>query len=173
MHLVPMTPEHLPLWHAWRAQPTARRKMPQGNDSLETLAKRLAAASTDLSDHAHTDFRWGVELDGQLIGTVMVRDVSWANGVAEIGYMLSEEVHGQGYGTRAVRMLVDLVFSSTPLVRLYAKTAGINVPSQRVLERIGFLREGVLRGHYVIQGERVDQVLYGLMRSEWRLGGKR
>jgi ribosomal-protein-alanine N-acetyltransferase len=81
--------------------------------------------------------------------------------------MLAESHHGRGLGTRAVSLLVDKLFTDTDLERLYALVAAENTPSCRLLERLGFKREGLMREHYVIQGARVDEIIYGLMRREW------
>ena len=85
---------------------------------------------------------------------------------AEIGYGVAEEHHRKGIGTNAVRLLVDKVFSETHLRKLFAHVHSGNTASCRLLERIGFKREGVLREHYLVNGMPVDEVFYGLLRRE-------
>jgi ribosomal-protein-alanine N-acetyltransferase len=54
-----------------------------------------------------------------------------------------------------------------------AYVATDNTASWRLLERLGFCREGLLREHYVIQDRRVDEFVYGLLRPEWQSGANR
>jgi len=65
---------------------------------------------------------------------------------------------------------VDKVFAETTLRKLIAMVHDQNQASCRVLEKLGFQEEGLLREHYVISGEARDEVLYGLLRREWREG---
>jgi RimJ/RimL family protein N-acetyltransferase len=67
-------------------------------------------------------------------------------GCLEIGVLLFPEHRGRGVGTAAQRLLVEYLFATTLVNRLQAVTDLENLAEQRVLERIGFRREGVLRG---------------------------
>lgn len=87
-------------------------------------------------------------------------------GCYEIGLALLPKYRGQGLGTTAQRMLVQHLFSYTLAHRLEAQTDTENIAEQTVLERIGFRREGVLRGARFRQGAWHDLVVYGLLRPE-------
>lgn len=63
-------------------------------------------------------------------------------------------------------MLLEFAFGELRLHRLAADVDPRNGPSIRALERLGFQREGLLRQHYRVQGERQDGIVYGLLRSE-------
>lgn len=168
MRLVAPHARHAPLWQRWRSEPATQRFNPLHPLSVEVLAERLKYhCAADLGDRSRYEFRWMVARGDEIIGTVSVSNVSWGMGYAEIGYMLAASHHGQGLGTRAVSLLVDKLFGETDLQRLYALVAAENTPSCRLLERLGFAREGLMREHYVIQGARVDEVVYGLLRREW------
>jgi RimJ/RimL family protein N-acetyltransferase len=84
----------------------------------------------------------------------------------EIGAALFPEHRGRGIGTEAQRQLVDYLFATTPVHRIQAGTEAGNVAEQRVLERIGFRREGVQRGLYFRAGQWRDSVMYGLLRDD-------
>lgn len=86
---------------------------------------------------------------------------------AEIGYDVSQELQGKGIGTAALKLFVDKIFSSTPLRRLMAYVAVDNIASRRILEKVGFKQEGLLREHYLINGIPTDEVVYGLLRSDF------
>jgi ribosomal-protein-alanine N-acetyltransferase len=88
-------------------------------------------------------------------------------GYGEIGYGLAESHQGKGIATAAVRLLVEKIFRKTNLRRLLAYVHEENIASCRVLEKLGFQEEGVLREHYVINGTAVNEILYGLLKREW------
>jgi [ribosomal protein S5]-alanine N-acetyltransferase len=168
VRLIPARPEHAQAWHVWRGEEASQRFNPLFPLPVEELARRLATfCSGDLRNRQHTEYRWMVALGDEVIGTVSAMNPSWGMGYVEIGYMLGERYHGRGYGRRAVALLVEKLFSETRLHRVYATVSVENASSIRLLERLGFTREGVMREHYLIQGRRVDEVIYGLLRPEW------
>ncbi len=69
--------------------------------------------------------------------------------------------------TAALPAVINFAFGELKLHRLCADVDPRNGPSIRVLERFGFCSEGLLREHYLVQGEAQDAVVYGLLRSEW------
>jgi RimJ/RimL family protein N-acetyltransferase len=133
----------------------------------------LAAAAALLADihrefRAGTLFQWGVEATGgPLVGTCTLARLDPANRRAELGFALGRAFWGRGYIAVALPAVMEFAFGRLGLHRIYADTDPRNAPSIRALERLGFLREGVLREHYLVQGEPQDAVVYGLLRSEW------
>ncbi|KAK9933264.1 hypothetical protein M0R45_020465 [Rubus argutus] len=74
---------------------------------------------------------------------------------------------GQGIGTRAVKMVADTIFKEwTHLERLEALVDVDNVASQRVLEKAGFQREGILRKYVVLKGRTCDRVMFSLLSTD-------
>jgi len=108
------------------------------------------------------------EGDGPAVGLVMWQDPKFGGTVGknwEIGILLAPEVRGRGVGTEAQRLLVDHLFSTTPVQRLSAWTEVDNLAEQRALERCGFEREGVLREGGFRGGAWRDLCLYGRLRD--------
>ena len=103
--------------------------------------------------------------DGTCVGVVSWRPVG-ETGNLEIGIWVHPEHRGRRIGTEAQRQLVDYLFATTPVHRLQAGTEVDNVPEQRALERVGFQREGVLRGYGFRDGRWRDGVMYGLLRDD-------
>jgi RimJ/RimL family protein N-acetyltransferase len=103
--------------------------------------------------------------DGTKIGIVGVFPVGdlW-----EIGFALILSERGKGYGSEAVTIFVDYLFLSRDLVRIQAKTDLRNTASQRILEKVGFKREGIVRNSMFIQGEWRDCCLYSILKEEWK-----
>lgn len=166
IELVPYSAEYLPLFVRWRAQAATRRHNPLRDLDLDALRAMLESEGT-ASSADPLGRRWFVRVDDAVVGSVAYRGVNTMMGHAEIAYGFCESAHGRGIGTASVRMLVDRVFAETPLRRLFAFVHDENVASCRLLERLGFTREGVLREHYVIEGAPADEVVYGVLRREW------
>jgi RimJ/RimL family protein N-acetyltransferase len=91
-----------------------------------------------------------------------------AGGCHEIGLALLPEHRGRGLGTAAHELLVTHLFEFTLVHRLEALTDAKNVAEQRALERVGFQREGLLRGAIFRQGAWQDMLIYGLLRDDAR-----
>ncbi|MDY7231785.1 GNAT family N-acetyltransferase [Hyalangium rubrum] len=167
VRLVAALPEHVEAWSAIRAGATSQRLVSMDEDSPEVLLKRLREASSDVSDPRATSFRWMVEADGRIAGTVSARELSRTQGRVEVGYMLAEEFIGRGIGSRAVAMMLERLFTIPVLQRIWLCTTVENLASQAVARKLGFRLEGVLREHCVVQGRRLDQQIWGLLRTEW------
>lgn len=87
----------------------------------------------------------------------------------EIGFGIPvASAHGKGYAKEAVKLLLDYLFSGYPVVRISAFTDEENLPAQKVMERLGFRREGILRGAMFRDGQWRDIAIYGILRQEWK-----
>jgi RimJ/RimL family protein N-acetyltransferase len=106
--------------------------------------------------------------DGSVLGSVGIRLADLPAGVAEAGYWTAREARGRGVATQALRLASRWLFRETEVERLQLRADALNVPSQRVAEKAGFTREGVLRSlHYNPRvGRRVDFVMFSLLRGE-------
>ena len=91
-----------------------------------------------------------------------------AGKLLEIGYFLAPSERGKGYCTEAAKIMVDYLFLSKDIVRIQAHTDLRNVASQKVLEKVGFKKEGTLRKNEFIRGEWRDVLLYSILREEWK-----
>jgi RimJ/RimL family protein N-acetyltransferase len=107
------------------------------------------------------------QADGRLVGTCSLFHFDEGCRRAEVGYMLAFEAWGQGYASEAVEAMLDWGFTARGLNRVEADIDPRNEPSARLLERLGFTREGHLRERWIVGGEKSDSWLYGLLASEW------
>jgi [ribosomal protein S5]-alanine N-acetyltransferase len=86
---------------------------------------------------------------------------------AEVGYWLGREFWGRGIATAALRLLTAHAFAAHPeMRRLFAVPFAANAASARVLEKAGYLREGVLRESVIKDGRVQDQFMYAILRTE-------
>ena len=85
---------------------------------------------------------WIIELmDGTRVGNLCFKGLD-ADGVAEIGYGISDEYQGQGYATEAVQAVTAWAFRDPRVTAVEAETTAENIASQRVLEKCGFQPTG-------------------------------
>jgi RimJ/RimL family protein N-acetyltransferase len=112
-----------------------------------------------------------VRADDTAVGIATWKPRGFPSGVAyEIGVGVLPEHRGQGVGTVAQRLFVDYLLDHTTANRIEALTNGGNLGEQKALERLGFRREGVIRGRSFQHGKYADVLVYGLLRSEHRPG---
>ena len=89
--------------------------------------------------------------------------------VLELGYTLHPDYWGRGYVPEAACALIDLAFKELDLHKIELSCFGYNLQSQRVAEKLGFTLEDRIRDRKDAQGNRCDDLRYGLLRSEWEV----
>ncbi|MEZ0109571.1 ribosomal-protein-alanine N-acetyltransferase [Catenulispora sp. EB89] len=109
--------------------------------------------------------------DGAFIGWCTVPAWNPDFRSAKLGYCFDDAAWGQGYATEAGRALLGWAFDTLDLNRVQSETDTRNVGSARVLEKLGFVREGTLREDCIVDGVVSDSWVYGLLRREWRPSG--
>ena len=100
----------------------------------------------------------------QLVGMIEIR---MEGHQAELGYVLAKVVWGKGYMTEAVQALINWAFQQPTIYRVYATTSVDNAGSQRVMEKAGMLREGLLKKYIVhpnINDEPRDSYIYAIVK---------
>lgn len=103
------------------------------------------------------------------LGTVSLRRYT-RDHRAELGYWLSASAWGEGIATEACTAAVEFGFRELSLARIYAQVLAGNSASERVLDKLGMVTEGVKRKH-VKKGDKLcDVTMYGLLRDEWSRG---
>lgn len=110
---------------------------------------------------------------GSPIGTLAVFHFEESVGSAEIGYVLGREHWGKGLMKEALAAFVEFAFKTLRLKRLEAELDPRNAASVKVLERVGFTREGLRRRNYLQKGEVTDTGLYGMLSQDPRPGRNR
>jgi RimJ/RimL family protein N-acetyltransferase len=106
--------------------------------------------------------------DGAFLGWCSLSAWNPDHRTASLGYCFTEAAWGQGYATEAAHAVLGWAFASLDLNRVQAETDTRNLASARVLEKLGFVREGTLREDCVVNGDVSDSWVFGLLRREWR-----
>jgi RimJ/RimL family protein N-acetyltransferase len=106
--------------------------------------------------------------DGQPLGGVGLGARDWQVPSFEIGYWLRASAEGKGYMQEAVRLVTALAFETLGAQRVMIRCDQRNVRSQRVAERLGYVREGCLRNEALdTSGRPADMVVYSLIPEEF------
>jgi RimJ/RimL family protein N-acetyltransferase len=132
--------------------------------SAEAIAATVAAYADG------SGLRFGIELQkdeglrGELIGNVSLHHFVEQNRRCDIGYALASRHWGQGYATEALEAMVRYGFEVLDLNRIEADVDPLNIGSARVLEKLGFRKEGYMPERWIVNGATADTAFYGLLR---------
>ncbi|MBO9531553.1 MAG: GNAT family N-acetyltransferase [Solirubrobacteraceae bacterium] len=104
--------------------------------------------------------------EGEVVGAIDLMFAEFER--TEIGYAIARQARGNGYATRAVRILTDWAFSATSAERIELPIPVGNVRSRAVAERADYAFEGVMRSYLVLRdgGERQDVTMYARVRAD-------
>jgi RimJ/RimL family protein N-acetyltransferase len=105
--------------------------------------------------------------DGLFIGWCALSNWNPDYRSAMIGYCLAEAAWGHGFATEAAGAVLQWAFATLDLNRVQSGADTRNHASERVLEKLGFVREGTLRETCIVNGVVSDDSVYGLLRREW------
>jgi RimJ/RimL family protein N-acetyltransferase len=117
-----------------------------------------------------TVYPWALadRADDRLLGMVSLFVLTGRPHCAELGYSLLPSHQGQGLAREGVRRAVEFAFDTLGLERIEADVDPLNEPSWRLVEKLGFKREGLLRNRWRVRGEFTDSWIYGLLRPDFR-----
>ena len=113
--------------------------------------------------------RWGIaqKSDNTIIGHCGFFDIDRFNGCAEISYCLKRGLWGQGLMTEAVDAMLRFGFEEYGLNRIVAKVIKGNAGSIKVLQKLGFVEEGILRESLYKNGQYHDLIVFSVLKSEY------
>lgn len=141
---------------------------PSDDLSRSAFAQRLKHYRGNVrKDNAYPLLIFKANDSHELVGGVTVSNVR--RGIAQtaqLGYWIGQPYANQGYMSEAVRAVADFCFDQLGLHRLEAACLIKNAPSARVLEKCGFLREGIARQYLKINGQWQDHLLFALLRDD-------
>ncbi len=107
------------------------------------------------------------------LGNVSVWFTSRANAVGEIGYWIRSDMTSQGIGTEATARALQVAFEELRMHRVTTRIAVGNVASERIVQKLGFLREGTLRDEVKVGSRWMDHSVWGMLDREWRYERRR
>jgi ribosomal-protein-alanine N-acetyltransferase len=133
----------------------------------EQAVQAIADTIASYADGSGVRFGIEVKAGGALIGNASLHHFFAQNRRCELGYALGSRHWGQGYAYEALRALLDYGFRELDLNRVEADVDPLNIASGRVLEKLGFRKEGYMPERWIVHGELADTVNYGLLKRYW------
>ncbi len=104
----------------------------------------------------------------KLLGNCSI-DVDWKNRIGTCGIVIGEkEYHSKGYGTEAMKLLVDYGFNTLNLNRIQLETFSFNKRALKSYQKVGFKEEGTRRQAIYVNGEYYDAIMLGILKNEWQ-----
>jgi RimJ/RimL family protein N-acetyltransferase len=165
VNLKVMEKEDLPLFAEWANKPEFFGEYNPLHQMSRTEVEKMLENPSDLKPF------FIEKKDGSKIGFILhfhVLHLATGTKQLEIGYSLVPSERGKGYCTEAVEIMVDYLFLSRETVRIQACTDIRNLASQKVLEKAGFKREGIMRNAFFCGGKWTQDCLYSIVREEWK-----
>ena len=101
-------------------------------------------------------------------GKIFYFDVNERNRSCEFGYTVNPDYRNRGIGKKMLEEFIALMFGKMNFNKLYAQTAQFNTPSVKLLESLGFKKDGVLREHHELDGKLYDDFIFSILCSEWK-----
>ena len=118
--------------------------------------------------HEKSGFHLAVRYRGILAGAISLHSVDWFNSQANIGYYVIEKMQGKGIVTRAVKAIINFAFFELALNRIEIRCGRENYKSQAIPEKLGFVKEGIVRDGEFLNGMFHHLIVYGLLSREWQ-----
>ncbi len=144
--------------------PNLGLKMPVGPDGAAEFAQKM------LAQQGKTIYAFAICPlgDQRAIGNVSLRDIDRENGSAEMAVVIVDRAYqGRGYGTDAVRCIVDFGFGEQRLERIHLHVFDYNQRARRSYEKAGFQVDATLRHARFHNGKHHDVLLMSVLREEW------
>jgi [ribosomal protein S5]-alanine N-acetyltransferase len=145
-------------------EPTARQPWGERHTAAAFRAMRQAVARRA---RLGTTVPFAIRVEGRLAGQVTIDNiVRGALRSGYLGYWIDRDVAGRGMASLAVALVCDHAFSEVGLHRVQADIRPENGPSRRLVERLGFQQEGLLRRYLDIDGDWRDHLAYALLADD-------
>ena len=145
------------------------------------MLKKNRETVKNMIGHFERDFNKGKEIylgiclntdPNTIVGVAELFDYSREVNMITIGYRLNDRYWGEGIATKAVKAITGYLFRDTAVNRIQAFVMPENLKSQHVLERNGFIKEGIIRQGHKWKGHGVvDLILYALLRTDVSMDG--
>jgi len=165
--LLPMNPNHLPLFCQWENNPKVR-KYDRNEFPITVEESKKFLESGESRVKTRIMFEIWHKKDQKPIGYCEIDDISWVDHRAHIGITIGEmEYWGRGIGTETIKLLNEYCFNELNFHKIAAEALAPNKGSQRCFEKNGFKYEGKLKEDTYVDGKFIDLLKYCLLTDDW------
>lgn len=134
----------------------------------KSLAQQEQWYDAILNDNTRYIFAICLIESSQHIGNVALGNIDYVSRNAMLSIFIYEKKQRRaGYGSEATRLILDFAFNRLNLHRVYLQTSSGFHGAIRMYESLGFVKEGILREHYYINGQYSDKIIYSILRQEY------
>lgn len=106
-------------------------------------------------------------LEGVNVGRINLNSIDERNGTFEIATLIDMDYRGKGYGTAAMRILLQYAFMERRLNKYCGSILEDNVGSAAMHKKLGCQQEGICRQNFYINGRYYDEILFGLTKEDY------
>ena len=109
---------------------------------------------------------YAIRLEGEMIGGIgFLFNYGPDAHKSEFGYWIGKEFRNRGIMTSVIRKFIEIAFEEKYIYRLEAHVFPQNIASQKILERIGFSKDGLIKSNFVKDDKLRDSILYSMVKS--------
>ena len=146
---------------------TGVRHSPVTKDYLLDYIQSMAQSNKDILFAIHD------AESKEFIGTSHFGPIDWLNRSAAIGILIGNKRYwGKGYGTEAIRLVLDYAFKSLNLQKITAGIVAIHQPSIKAFKKAGFENESQAKGHLFLDGKYYDYIYMGINHDDFLSKGE-
>ncbi|MCS6808251.1 MAG: GNAT family protein [Bacteroidota bacterium] len=156
-------------WYGWFNDEVATEFVQQ-HYFPNTVQKQLEFYRENIA-RSSTKIQLGIVPNGTatIVGVVSLSNIDFMNRKAEFGIMIGDaSARGKGYGTEACFLMVKHGFERLSLNRIYLGVHAQHTAAIRSYEKVGFVREGILREDVLMNGRYIDTVIMSMLASDFR-----
>jgi [ribosomal protein S5]-alanine N-acetyltransferase len=135
-------------------------------ENLEAAVAFIEKMKADFMQHDGISWMIKQKASGEVMGTVGLWRFDKPNHRAEIGYMLLPQFWGMGYGTEALKAVINFGFHTLNLHSIEANVNPENEASKRLLTKLGFRQEAYFRENYYFDGQFLDSAIFCLLKRD-------
>ncbi len=148
----------------WRNSADVKKYMYSDHDiSVEEHIKWL-----DSLKNSEKNLAFVVFIDNNPIGIVSIVNINKTHKTSDWGfYIYDTSLRGKGIGTSVLEKLINYAFNSLNIDKLNCEAIITNIQVHKLYQKVGFKEEGIKRKNIIKNGERMDVIQYGLLKSEW------
>lgn len=167
VYLRALSSKDIPLWYDWFNNHEVTTHM---NKGIFPNTQEAQQEFFNSISNSKADLQLGIVSieSGKLVGLVGLHKIDWIHRKADISVMIGHpEAWGKNIGKEAVSLTVSHAFNKMNLHKLTAGMWSSNLASKKIFEKNGFVREGTLKEQFWDGKIYVDELRYGLLRTEW------
>lgn len=159
--------------HVYASQEVVSQYQPWGPNTKDETQRYIKEILKQQLEQPRTHFTSAVvwEKTGTVIGAAELTSIDAVNRSGEIGYILHPDYWRKGIAGEVAAWLLRFGFEKQQLHRIWASCDPQNIGSQKVLKKIGMVREGVLRQNLRMNEGWRDSLIYSVLEEEWKNGG--